>query len=1325
MNETQNSPGKLTTTEYAGDNLLAFPLSFAQQRLWVLDQLEESSVAYNVPLALRIRGHLLLEALDRVLAEVLRRHEVLRATFEQQNDGPLQIISPAQGVSFPLLDLSHLSELERLSQAQHIAAGEKKQRFDLARGPVFRTRLVKLAADDHVLFITVHHIVCDGWSQRILLRELCMLYEQLALRTAVCLPELPLQYTDFAVWQRKYLSSPRIEEQLKYWTSRLAGAPPALELPNDHPRPSRQSFRGAKFSGSIASDLLRRLEQLSQGEGVTLFMVLLAAFTVLLSRWSGQEDIVLGSPIAGRSRVELENLIGLFVNTLALRTDLSANPSFRELLAQVRETTLGAYAHQDVPFEKIVEALKPERDLSRNPIFQVMFALQNMPKEIATISGLEITPFGNAESTSAKFDLLLTANETTAGMRLAWEYSTDLFEASTIERMHDHFVRLLNGIVENPNQAVSDLPLLAPREREAILIGFNSTQKTFKPDFDLGGLFEQQTERTPGAIAAVAGDRKLSYAELNARANQLARYLRKRGVRPEVLVGISLNRSLDMLVSILAVLKAGGGYVPLDPAYPKSRIQAMLEDSGTAIIITEKSLEEHLPPGRELICLDQESARLHSEPNQNLDGMAEARNLAYVLFTSGSSGRPKGVAVEHRQAANFIQWAQTVFSAEELAGTLFSTSVCFDLSVFEMFAPWSVGGTVILAENILRLPEIARLNRITLLNTVPSAMAELVRSVHLPDSIITINLAGEPLSPVLVADLYSRTGVRHVYNLYGPTEATTYATYTRVESGAEVTIGKPIANAQAYVLDTHLNPVPLGAVGELYLGGAGVARGYIGRPDLTAERFLPDPFASRPEARVYRTGDLCRCRVDGTLEYLGRRDHQVKLRGFRIELGEIESVLERFAPVQQAVAMVADVEREQRLVAYVVAKPGKEVSTAQLRHHAEQHMPAYMVPSIYLLLEKLPLTSNGKVDRRALPTPGVTRQNPAELTPRDEVERMLVKIWTRVLRLPSVGVIENFFELGGHSLLAVRMLAEVRKETGQEIPLATLFQGATVEYLARVLRNGSARQHEMVVPVQPEGSKPPLFGIVVPGANPLGYLALSRHLGKDQPIFEIQGPGPRLRRPYMATEFEALAAEYIRAMKATQPHGPYYLAGMCEGARIAFDMARLLEAAGESVGLLAILDTWVLENSQNRLLWKIDYYSGRLKKFWRRSPAEKWSEVRQWAENRYGSSRPEGLWPQVYWPGKDFVPAKCSAKITVFKIPKQPFFYINDPKLGWGTRTSGEVEVQLVESKHLALLREPYVRALAQKLASCLERVCATTNFEEQNGKALCADAVT
>lgn len=1307
-----------------GADELAFPLSFAQQRLWILDQLEENTSAYNIPIALRLRGELSLEALNHAFTEILRRHEVLRARFEPHGEGPQQIISPVQSVVLPVTDLSSLREQERILRAERLAKEEANKPFNLAQGPVIRISLLKLGAADHVLLVTVHHIAFDGWSQQIFLRELRGLYHAFVSAQQPLVPELPLQYTDFGVWQREYLAGRRLEEQLKYWKEKLGGAPGVLDLPTDHPRPPRQSFRGSKISTLLPASLVEKIEELSRKEGVTFFMTLLAAFNVLLGRYSGQEDIVVGSPIAGRNRVELENLIGLFVNTLALRTDLSGDPTFRELLVRVREVTLGAYAHQECPYEKIVEDLKPDRDLSRNPIFQVMLVLQNLPRETEAASGLQITSFGSSEKTSAKFDLLVAATRQPEGLRLTFEYSTHLFEPATIARMQQHFRTLLEGISRNPELALSDLPLLTAEERTQVLYGWNKTAAAV-PTTCIHQLFEQQVQRTPAALALSFRDESLSYGELNRRANLLARYLQKRGVGPEVLVGIYMDRSPAMVVALLAVLKAGGAYVPLDPSFPQARIQFLLDDAEPAIVLTQDALLGKLPKtSAEIVSLDGRWPEISAGRAENVQSQATPSNVAYVLYTSGSTGKPKGVLIEHASVVNFLTSMQREPGLRAEDTLLALTTLSFDIAALEIFLPLISGAHLAIAsrdEAIDPNQLIARMrtSRPTVMQATPATWRMLLEGGWHGNPELKILCGGEALPSDLAARL--RGMCRELWNLYGPTETTIWSTCWLVGGfdSAVAPIGRPIANTQLYVLDKKRQPVPVGAVGELYIGGAGLARGYWKRPELDEEKFVANPFI--PGTRVYRTGDLVRYLSDGTLQYIGRVDHQVKLRGFRIELGEIESLLSTCPGVRQnAVVLREHRPGDRELVAYVVADEFRDELTAKWREVLAQQLPQYMVPNNFVSLPELPLTPNRKIDRKRLAEREVERsQRASSVQPRDKLEAKLAEIWQRVLGISQVGIDEDFFELGGHSLLAVRLVSEIRKETGQEIPLATLFQGATIEYLAGIIGEGRKPAHRMVMAVQAAGSKPPFFGIVTPGVNPLGYIALARHLGDDQPLYEIQGPGPRERKPYSAQEFEQLAADYIREMRKIQPRGPYHFGGMCEGARIAFDMARLLEAEGEKVSLLAILDTWVLENSQNRLLWRIDYYSGRLKGFWRGSRQEKWRAFRRWAENRYGTNPAPRLWPKAYWPGKDFVPAKYSGKITVFKTPKQPFYYINDPLLGWGTRTTGAVEVKVIRSRHLMLLREPYVRALAPALLESLERAQADADHAQTEKEAL------
>jgi len=929
--------GRIETARQAGESLQAppmllisrdgeLPLSFAQQRLWLLDQLEPDSAFYNMPQAIRMSGALNAEALRQTLESIVVRHEALRTTFVEVDGRPTQVIPPAPNVAMPIIALNELPEGEREVEVSRLANEEAQRPFDLARGPLMRATLLRLDEEEHVLLLTMHHIVGDGWSYGVFVRELTALYEAFNQGRPSPLPELPIQYVDFAHWQRQWFQGKVLEEQLAYWKQQLGDDLPVLELPTDRPRPAVQTFRGARQSAMLSKSLLEALRTLSRQEGMTVFMTLLAAFQTLLSRYANQDDIVVGSPIANRTRAELEGLIGFFVNTLVLRTDLSGDPSFRQLLGRVREMALRAYAHQDLPFEKLVEELQPERDLSRNPLFQVMFVLQNAPARALKLSGLTLRPLA-VDSGTAKFDLTLFMFEGEDGLRARWEYNSDLFDAATITRMLGHFQTLLEGIIANPEQRISELPLLSDAERQQVLVEWNKTQTAYPRGSSIHELFEAQVERTPDTIAVGFEQEQLSYGELNGRANQLARYLQSRGVGPEVLVGIMMHRSVEMVVGLLGILKAGGAYVPLDSDYPQERLRFMLQDTTPPVLLTQARFLEGLPQSEaEVVCLDTDWKAIVQERTENLSGAAKAENLAYVIYTSGSTGRPKGVAIEHHSTVALLHWAREIFTPEQLAGVLASTSICFDLSIFELFVPLSWGGTVILAENALHLPTLPAAPRVTLVNTVPSAIAELLRMGGVPASVRTVNLAGEPLQTQLVQQLYEQGTIERVYDLYGPSEDTTYSTFALRSAKGRATIGRPIANTQTYVLDWRLQPAPIGVPGELYIGGEGLARGYLNRPELTAERFIRNPFSKEPAARLYKTGDMVRYLPDGNLEFLGRKDHQVKLRGFRIELGEIEAALNQHPAVEQAVVLAReDVPGDKRLVAYVVQNPEQQV----------------------------------------------------------------------------------------------------------------------------------------------------------------------------------------------------------------------------------------------------------------------------------------------------------------------------------------------------------------------------------------------------------------
>jgi amino acid adenylation domain-containing protein len=1044
----------------------SLPLSFAQQRLWFLNQLEPRSAFYNVPLALKLSGRLDLHALERTLGEIVRRHEVLRTSFAVADGQPTQVVGPAAPVPLRLVDLSGMEREERARRAQEEIAAEAQQPFDLGRGPLLRALVVKLEDEEHAGVFTLHHIVSDGWSLGVLVREVATLYEAYMAGQESPFEELAVQYADYAYWQRHWLQGEVLERQLNYWKRQLRGAPALLDLPTDRPRPPMQTHHGARRSFALSLDLTNSLKALSRHQGTTLYMTLLAAFQTLLSRYSGQQDISVGSPIANRHRGETETLIGFFVNTLVLRTELSGDPRFTELLARVREVCLGAYSHQDVPFERLIEELQPERSLSHSPLFQVMFALQNAPSEVLELPGLRLNPF-SARTLTAKFELTLSLAESPEGLVGAVEYNTDLFDDDTIARMMRHFERLLEGIVIEPEQRLSELPLLTNDERQQLLIEWNDTEADFPTNICLHELFEQQAARTPEHIAVIFEDQRLTYQQLNERASQLARHLHGLGVGPEVRVAIMVERSVEMVLAVLAVLKAGGAYVPLDPAYPSERLRFMLEDSQARVLLTKSHLAGLLDAGSaQVVWMDAEGA----QSARTLAGQAAsssvapsagtvAENLAYVIYTSGSTGTPKGVAITHRSAAALLSWAYTRFSAESLAVVLASTSLCFDLSIFELFAPLCSGGTCLVVNDALQLPVLGGESGVTLINTVPSAMAELVRADALPASVQVVNLAGEALTAQLASNVYAvQPAVREVFNLYGPTEDTTYSTWALVEragaEGREPAIGRPVANTRAYVLDERMEVVAEGVRGELYLSGEGLARGYLNRPELTAARFVPDPFAREPGGRLYRTGDVVRWHKQ-QLYYVGRADAQVKVRGFRIELGEVESALREHEGVDEACVVLREAAGgdDKRLVAYLVGRGEQRPEVSELRAFLQGKLPDYMVPSQFVTLAALPLTPNGKVDRRALPAPDSSRSvlSAHSVAPRTAAEQVVASIFARVLGVGEVGVTDNFFELGGHSLLATRVMSRVGKVFQVGVALRQLFEWPTVEGVVAAL----------------------------------------------------------------------------------------------------------------------------------------------------------------------------------------------------------------------------------------------------------------------------------
>ena len=1045
------------------------PLSFAQQRLWFLDQLEPGSSFYNVPVAVKLEGALNVTVLEQTLVEIMRRHEVLRTHFAVVDNQPVQIIAAPQPLKLSLIDLSDLAEGQREDTARQLAYEEAERPFNLAEGPLMRVTLLRLGEDEHVCLLTMHHIVSDGWSSAILIREVGALYQAFLRGEVSSLPELEIQYADYAVWQREWLQGEVLEEHLDYWREHLKGAPPVLELPADRARPAVQSYRGAYEFFALSEELSGKLRRLGQREGATLYMTLLAAFQALLSRYSRQEDIVVGTPIAGRTRQQIEPLIGFFLNTLTLRTSLEGEPSFRELLRRVREVCLGAYTHQDLPFEMLVEQLQPRRSLSYSPLFQVMFVLQNNPREELELPELTLSAVSTSNE-SSKFDLSLFVVENAGGVLTGYaEYSTALYDGDTIKRMLGHFENLLEGFVANPEQAITAIPLLSPDERHRLLDEWNDTAIELSTP-PVHESFEAQVERTPDTVAVVFEDRQLTYAELNAHANRLAHRLRALGVGTESLVGLLMNRSLEMVVGVLGILKAGGAYVPLDPAYPAERLSYMLQDAGARVLVTQRQLLDTLPAHEsQVICLDATEEKLAGESVGNPSSRVLPDHLAYVIYTSGSTGRPKGVALSHGALANLIEWDSTVLS--QGARTVQFASVSFDVSFLEIFATWCTGGTLFVLTDELRrdtaglAPFFSQtaVEKVILPVVVLQQLAENYRTQpELFRGLREVVTTGEQLritSPII--DLFEQLKECSLHNYYGPSESHVVTAYALGDAPEQwpshPPIGRPIANTRIYITDAHLQPVPVGLPGELFIGGVMLARGYVNRPELTAEKFIPDPFSPKRGARMYRTGDLARFLPDGNIEYLGRTDHQVKVRGFRVELGEIESVLARHEAVQEAVVLVHEDEAgDKRLVAYLVVEEEPDGLVGELRKYLRTSLPEYMIPNAFMLLDSFPLTTNGKVDRRALPTPERARpvtQHPF-VAPRTPAEEIVAAVWMQTLKVEQVSIYDDFFELGGHSLLATQVISRLRDSFQMErLSLQSIFASPTVAGLVEVLSN--------------------------------------------------------------------------------------------------------------------------------------------------------------------------------------------------------------------------------------------------------------------------------
>jgi len=1310
-------------------------LSFGQQRLWFIDQWQPASAAYNISNLFRVEGRVDIATLNRAVSEIVRRHETLRTTFDTQGTTPVQIIhSPAPAAALHI-DLSETASEQKEAEARMRILEESMRPFDLRKIPLFRCALVTLDPDKHLLLFTIHHIVADGWSLGVLYRELSALYSAFAADQPSPLQELPIQYSDFAVWQRRHLQGEIVAEQLNYWREQLRDLP-TLDMPTDHPRPLIQTFAGSAIHARLPRPLIDSLKSLARQEGTTLFMTLLAAFQTLLHRYTGQDDIVVGAPIAGRTRVELEPLIGCLINMLVLRTATSGDPSFRELLGRVKKVAIGAYAYQEVPFEKLVEEVQPRRDTSRNPLFQVVFVLRNTPGyslSLGTARAERVT----TDKLTIRFDLEVHLLEKQGGLDAMFIYNTALFESGTITRMARHFETLLEGVVADPEQRLSQLPILSPEEKQLLLVTWNQTDTDYPRSASIHELFAAQVKAFPDNIAVEFGTQSLTYRQLNERSNQLAHRLRTLGAGPDALVGICAERSVDMIVGFLGTLKSGGAYVPLDPSYPRERLAFMIEDAKVGVLLTQQKLcSQFAEIAARVVCLDTEPLDTFSRDDPSAVGTSE--NLAYVIYTSGSTGLPKGVAVPHRAVTRVVLNTNYVhFSPSDRM-----TQVCnasFDVSAFEIWGALLNGGTLIgIPQDVLLSPRnLARAiqyHRITNLFLVPALFNQM--AMETPTAFRSLRylvVGGDVCDPKSARRILEEGAPQHFLNAYGPTEAAVFAICHRIDhiadSATSVPIGRPISNTRVFVLDRNLQPVPIGIVGELYIGGDAVAREYLNRPELTAERFIRDPFSHDPAARLYRTGDFVRYLADGTIDFIGRMDQQVKIRGYRIELQEIERVLSEHPAVSTGLVIAKQKsESEKRLVAYVVPSGRTPVSTEDLLQFLRAKLPEYMVPSAFITLQSVPLTPNGKVDQAALPDCEGVAEGYAQrfVGPRTSVEESLGEMWKELLGISPVSMDDNFFSLGGHSLLAMRLIARIEKVFEINLPVATLFQYPTIAELARVLESEALPQSwSSLIPLRTEGSRLPFFWIHGDSSNGI----LPEYLGPDQPLYGLEHQAHD-GNPAAHTRVETISKYYLDEVRKVRPAGPYFLGGFSFGALVAFEMAQQLKRDGADVPLLFMLDPPCFEKEgeaapRSATVWQ------EFTRHWREISRRRGREKLEYVVPRLKGQFIDGWWftevaRKLRWKccllaGRRlplslrsayildvyagalrlYLPKPYADRVVIYKSKNACY----PPSMNWFELLTGDRTVLESPGRHMDLRSEPYVAEWVEALKASLDEV--------------------
>ena len=1281
-----NENGKLKTEEenYNGikkldKEITNIPLSFSQKRLWFIDQLE-GSVQYHMPVVRRLKGKLNKEALANALQSIVNRHEVLRTVILEQEGEPYQFVMDAGGWQLELIDgSSYEQDPAGLQKYIHDLISKP---FNLAKDYMIRAHLILLSEEEYVLLVTMHHIASDGWSTSIFIDEVMEFYNAYVEQRPSALRPLPIQYSDYALWQRNHLHGEVLDKKIVYWKDKLKGVS-VLQIPTDNQRPEEWSSHGAVLRFNIDKLISDKLQALSKQESATIFMTLLAAFKVLLQRYSGQKDICVGSPIANRTHKDIEGLIGFFVNTIALRSEVKSDDTFTDLLQKVRLTTLEAYEHQDVPFEKVVELVVKDRDMSRNPLFQVMLIMQNTPKVQALHLGEVQLSVEKYISNTAHFDITFSIAETPHGLEGVVEYATDLYSESTIMRMIVHFKNLLNAIVKNPEQRIGKLGMLSAMEERQLLIEFNDTAMYYPKDKTVVDLFEEQVIKTPGAIAVVFEQEELSYAGLNEKANQLAHYLRDKGIGEEALVPICIERGSLMIIGLLGILKAGAAYVPVDPEYPKDRIKFMFEDINADIIISSKNAASNLESIQNLtlIELDTDWPLINEKPVLDLQNNFSANRLAYVIYTSGSTGKPKGVMIEHGNAASFIYWCRQEFSNSRFKIVYASTSICFDLSVFEIFYPLSIGKCLRVIENGLFIGQYLPSDTNVLVNSVPSVIQSLLNNEKDIKNISAINMAGEPI-PLQVQHALDADRIE-IRNLYGPTEDTTYSTIYRLKKGEIATIGRPISNTQIYILNNEMDVIPIGITGEICIGGDGLARGYFNREKLTQEKFIKNPFIKEHKARIYKTGDIGRWLPDGTIECLGRKDDQVKIRGYRIELGEIESVLQQCEKVSQGVVLVKeDTKGNKRLVGYVV--PEGVFDKAVIISNLKNRLPEYMIPDVLVEIKEIPLTPNGKIDKKSFPDFDAAEVlNVNYIAPRNETEEMIAKIWEEVLEIEKVGMSNNFFELGGHSLVILKLASKIR-ELGLKIEVKDFFKYQTIEQQSNFIKTSlkilhTASEGKFVIPIQPEGNNIPLFGI----PEFLLYSELGKFISRDQPLYSIEHSH--------LTAGKEVANHYVTEIQKTLPHGPYALMGYCDWGKVILQIAQILIARGEEVPVLVLTEYYAPSLKMSRT--SVKYIKQKTRLISRKiNEQNSIKEKKKFIFNQLKECL-------VYIKEKLKSPEKrtsvsitkryhYSGKVILFQA-SQTIGFKDDPLMGWNEVFTGEVKKYIIEGDHLGMMASP------------------------------------